>query len=387
MRLEPRPFTYRAPESELRDLRRRVRATRFGPELGTGWEYGMRRDYLRDLLAYWASDFDWRDQERRIAAVPNFVVDIGGRPVHFVHVRSGRPGALPLLITHGWPSSFLEFLDIAPLLAEARPDDGPDLAFDIVIPSMPGYGFSAPPAADGRTSLPIADLWVTLMRDVLGYERFIAQGGDIGAGVSISIARNHPAALLGLHLTTDWADPAFARPAQDPEDRAYLRAERAWDREEGAYGEIQGTKPHTLAAGLDDSPAGLLAWIVEKWRAWSDRGDGSDGPFTPEQLLSTVTLYWLTRSIGASFLPYYRYRHVARRRTRAARIEVPTGIARMPGDEPGSPGRGWASRQFDLVHWTEMPRGGHFAALEVPHLLAADLRSFAAGLAAGRAAA
>jgi pimeloyl-ACP methyl ester carboxylesterase len=230
-------------------------------------------------------------------------------------------------------------------------------------------------------------MWVTLMRDVLGYDRFIAHGGDIGAGVSIAIARTCPEALLGLHLTTDWADPAFARPAEDPEDRAYLRVERAWEREEGAYGDIQGTKPQTLATALDDSPAGLLAWIVEKWRAWSDRLGAEDAPGTPEQLLATVTLYWLTRSIGPSFLPYYRYRHVARPRRPPVRIGVPTGIARMPGDEPGSPGRGWASRQFELVHWTEMPRGGHFAALEVPHLLAADLRSFAGRLAAGRAAA
>ncbi len=372
----PTPFTFRAPKSDVDDLRRRLGATRWVPSLGGGWAYGIDRAYLARLVDTWASDFDWRSVEDRVAGLPNYTVPLGGRQVHFVHLKSPRPDAIPLLMTHGWPSSFLEHLDIAPLLA-APPKAEP--AFDVVVPSMPGYGFSEAPAADGRTRLPIAEMWVELMRDVLGYDRFIAHGGDIGAGVSTAIARLHPEVVLGLHLTSDWADERFADPT-DPRDREVIRGFREWDRVEGAYGEIQGTKPGTLAVGLADSPAGLAAWIVEKWRGWSEHSEDEGPPFTDEQLLSTVTLYWLTRSIGTSFIPYFRSRHVPSVRRRRRRMDVPTGIARMPGDAPASPGRAWAARQFNLVHWTDMPRGGHFAAMDVPDLLAADLRAFAAEL-------
>jgi pimeloyl-ACP methyl ester carboxylesterase len=371
----PTPFTVRAADEDLEDLRGRLRQTRLPASLGSGWDYGMDRGYLAELVAYWTTSFDWRAVEERINAVPAFTAELGGRPVHFVHVRGEGGNPIPLLMTHGWPSSFLELLDILPLLVRTTDDDA--VTFDVVVPSMPGYGYSPAPVADGRTPLPLPDLWVDLMRDVLGYPRFIAHGGDIGAGVTIGLARRHPDALLGIHLTTDWADDRLARRSTEPEDREYLRRVRAWEREESAYGDIQGTKPQTLAVGLNDSPAGLLAWIVEKWRAWSDRGGTENGTFSPEQLLSTATLYWLTGSIGSSFLPYYRRRHVARPRTGDEPLSTPTGIARMPGDEPGSPGRSVAARQFNLVHWADVPRGGHFAALEVPDLLAAELRAFA----------
>lgn len=372
MQHPPQPFTFRADDADLDDLRRRLRAARLPASLGPGWDYGIDRDYLATLVEQWSTDFDWRAVEQRIASVPNFTVDLGGRPVHFVHARGTGPSPIPILMTHGWPSSFLEMLNILPLLT--GPIDG--LSFDVVVPSMPGFGFSPAPVADGRSPFELADLWVELMHDVLGYSRFIAHGGDIGAGVTTSIARRHPDAVFGIHLTTDWADDRLARTSSEPEDRDYLRRVRAWEHEESAYGDIQGTKPQTLAVGLNDSPAGLAAWIVEKWRAWSDRGVGDGPPFSTDQVLSTTTLYWLTGSIATSFLPYYRYRHV-RRRGPASAISAPVGIARMPGDEPGSPSRSVAARQFNLVHWTEAPRGGHFAALEVPDLLAADLRAFA----------
>ncbi len=368
----PQPFTYRAAEDDLDDLRRRLGATRLPAPLGSGWDYGVEHDYLAGLVRHWATDFDWRAVESRIAAVPNFTALLGDRPVHFVHVKGAGPDSIPLLMTHGWPSSFLEMLDILPRLT----NDLDGLSFDVVVPSMPGYGFSPAPASDGRSPFALAELWVELMRDVLGYDRFIAHGGDIGAGVTISIARRHPEAVLGIHLTTDWSDDRLARASTDPEDRSYLRRVRAWEREESAYGDIQGTKPQTLAVGLNDSPAGLAAWIVEKWRAWSDRDGGDGPPFAPDQVLATATLYWLTNSIGTSFLPYYRYRHT-RRTGPTSPVVAPVGIARMPGDEPGSPSRSVAARQFNLVHWTDMPRGGHFAATEVPELLAQDLRAVA----------
>ncbi len=369
---KPQPFTFRADDAALEDLRRRLSASRLPSSLGQGWDYGIEHDYLARLVGYWRAGFDWRAVERRIDAVPNFTVELGGRPVHFVRVKGTGRNPIPILMTHGWPSSFLEMLEVLPLLI----DEVAGTSFDVVVPSMPGYGFSPAPVADDRSPFQLGDLWVELMRDVLGYDRFIAHGGDIGAGVTASIARRHPDAVLGIHLTTDWADDRLARTSSDPEDREYLRRVRRWEREEGAYGDIQGTKPQTLAIGLNDSPAGLAAWIVEKWRAWADRGDADGPPFEPDQLLATATLYWLTSSIGTSFLPYYRYRHV-RRSPATAPIAAPVGIARMPGDDPGSPSRSVAARQFNLVHWTDMPRGGHFAALEVPSLLAADLRSFA----------
>ena len=374
----PAPFSFRATDGSLRSLQRRLRNTRLPAALGTGWSYGIDHAYLAELVAYWISDFDWRAHEARIASFPSFTVELGGRAVHFVHVRSGRSDSIPLLMTHGWPSSFLEMLDIIPMLTDGGSGSSPQSqTFDVVIPSMPGFGFSDPPAADGRSPFALADLWVELMRDVLGYERFIAHGGDIGAGVTISLARRHPQALIGIHLTTDWADDRVVRQVGDPADRDYLRSVREWEREESAYGDMQGTKPQTLAIGLNDSPAGLLAWIAEKWRAWSDRRGTDDGVISPDDLLATATLYWLTSSIGTSFLPYYRYRHTRQSRRAAGRIATPTGIARMPGDEPGSPGPRAAAAQFNLVQWTEMLRGGHFAALEVPELLASDLRKFA----------
>jgi pimeloyl-ACP methyl ester carboxylesterase len=374
----PAPFVYQATDQALDDLRRRLRSTRRPASFGSGWAYGMDHTYLAELVAAWSSDFDWRAHEQRINAVPNYTVDLGGRPVHFVHVRGDGPDPIPLLMTHGWPSSFLEMLDILPLLTRADADPGGrSVSFDVVVPSMPGFGFSPAPVADGRTPFVLAELWVELMNDVLGYPRFIAHGGDIGSRVTVGLARRHPEALAGIHLTTDWADDRQARASSEPEDRAYVRRLRAWEREEGAYGDIQGTKPQTLAIGLNDSPAGLAAWIVEKWRAWSDRRGTERGVLDVDKLLATATLYWLTGSIGSSFLPYYRYRHTPRDRSSAERLSTPTGIARMPGDEPGSPGRTVAGQQFNLVHWTDMPRGGHFAAIEVPDLLAADLKTFA----------
>jgi pimeloyl-ACP methyl ester carboxylesterase len=381
MAKQPAPFRYDATDDDLDDLRRRLSRTRLPASFGAGWDYGIDWAYLADLLDAWASDFDWRSHERRINALPNFTVELGGRPVHFVHLSSPAPGAIPLVMTHGWPSSFLEMLDVLPLLTSpgSTPTDAA-VTFDVVVPSMPGFGFSPAPVADGRTPFELADLWVELMRDVLGYRRFIAHGGDIGADVTIELARRHPDAVLGIHLTTDWADDRLARASNEPEDRDYVRRVRAWEREESAYGHIQGTKPQTLAIGLNDSPAGLAAWIVEKWRAWSDRRGTERGVFSADQLLATATLYWLTGSIGSSFLPYYRHRHTPRRRPVAGVLPTPTGIARLPGDEPGSPRRSVAARQFNVVHWTDMPRGGHFAAIEVPDLLAADLKAFAGAL-------
>jgi len=372
------PFAYRATDRALDDLRRRLRHTRLPASLGPGWAYGMDHGYLADLVATWSADFDWRAHEQLINAVPNYTVDLGGRPVHFVHARGEGPDAIPLLMTHGWPSSFLEMLDVLPLLTRADADSsGRTVSFDVIVPSMPGFGFSPAPIANGRTPFVVADLWVELMRDVLGYPRFIAHGGDIGARVTVGLARRHPEAVAGIHLTTDWADDRLARASVQPEDREYVRRLRAWEHEEGAYGDIQGTKPQTLAIGLNDSPAGLAAWIIEKWRAWSDRRATERGILDADKLLATATLYWLTESIGSSFLPYYRYRHTPRDRSSIGRLSTPTGIARMPGDEPGSPGRGVAAQQFNLVHWTDMPRGGHFAAIEVPDLLASDLKTFA----------
>src|SRR5512146_180843 len=303
MRIEP--FTIHVPDDVLSDLRTRIRNTRWpGPAPGPAWAQGTDLEYLERLLGYWADGFDWRAQERRLNTFRHFRAELGGIQVHFVHERAREGNGVPLILPHGWPSSFLELLPLVPLLTDPKASgiDGP--AFDLVIPSLPGYGFSERPAQ--ATYRSVARLWHELMRR-LGYERYGAGGGDFGAGVATYMAIEDPAPVIGIYLTTMELQPPTGegtRPLTAAES-AYVARVRQWDEVERGYSAIQSTRPQTLGYGLNDSPAGLAAWILEKWRAWSDSGGDLEKRFSRDFLLTMLTLYWATQTITPSMRDYF----------------------------------------------------------------------------------
>jgi pimeloyl-ACP methyl ester carboxylesterase len=331
--------------------------------------------YLKELAAYWAAGFDWRAQERHLNSFAQFTADIDGQRVHFVHQRGRGPAPFPLVLTHGWPSSFAELVKLAPLLTDpaAHGADARD-SFDVVIPSLPGFAFSAPPAAPGAaTAASWAGLWAKLMTQSLGYPRFGAQGQDIGAAVSIALGANHPGVVAGIHLPGVVAFPPSGEPVS-AEGQAFLDRQQRWRDAEGGYAHLQATRPQTLAAGLADSPAGLAAWITEKFRAWSDCDGEVERRFSKDELLTTITLYWVTGTIGSSFLFYHDSQRDPGQRP--GRIEVPVGVALFPKENPVTGPRDWAEAAYNITRWTQMPAGGHFPAAEEPELLAGELREF-----------
>ena len=376
--MTPRPFTVRVPDEVLADLRTRLERVRWPDEIGgEGWRYGTSLAYMKELVAYWRDGYDWRAQEARLNELPQFTVPMGDLDLHFVHAKGVGPSPLPLLVSHGWPGSVWEFHTLIPLLTDpGRHGGDPADAFTVVAPSLPGYGYSFRPTQP-RFGVPeIAELLARLMTDVLGYRRFAAQGGDWGAFVTARLGLACPGRLVGIHVTLLGLRRDLPPPAHPTEeDRAYFEALLHWEREETGYQWIQGTRPQTLAYGLTDSPVGLAAWIVEKFRAWSDCGGDVERRFTKDVLLTNVMLYWVTGAINASFWPYYARRHAGWPIPDGARIEVPTAYASFPR-EILHPPRAWAERVFNIRRWTVMPAGGHFAALEEPEALAADLRAF-----------
>ena len=375
--MEVEPFAIAIDDNALADLRTRIRSARL-PDAAPGepWGQGTDLEYLRDALAYWADGFDWRARERELNELAHFRAQVDGVRIHFVHERARGGGGIPLILTHGWPSSFLELLALVPLLR----DD-----FDLVIPSLPGYGFSERPARTGVTSRYTARLWHQLMRG-LGYQRYGAQGGDWGAAVSTFMALDEPEPMIGLHLSNldnaPYTGPG-SRPLSDAE-RAYVADEQRWRAEEYAYGAIQSTRPQTLAYGLNDSPAALAAWILEKWRAWSDCAGDVESRFSRDFLLTNVTLYWVTETIATSMRDYFDNRWFAETTIGPDDfVSVPTAItsfSRHFAHEGVAP-REWAERLYDVRRFTPMPRGGHFPATEEPQLLASDIAAFFAELA------
>lgn len=377
--VDVQPFRLAVPEEVLDDLRERLDRTRFpGAVRDAGWDYGTDPDYLRDLLAYWRDGFDWRAAERALNAIPQFTADVDGVDLHFARVEGVGPAPLPLLFSHGWPGSFWEVHKVlGPLTDPGAHGGDPRDAFTVVAPSLPGYGFSPDPGRRGLGPAAIGDLYAGLMEGVLGHRRFGAQGGDWGAHVLTRLAHRHPHLVTGLHLNLTNARPHLgdgARPLSSAESD-FLDEQARWRLAEGAYAAIQGTKPQTLAYALTDSPAGLLAWIVEKFRAWSDCDGDVERAFTRDELLTNVMIYWVTGCIGSSIRLYYERDREAWVLGPGERVEVPTGFARFPA-EIWRPPREWVERSFDLRRWTEMPRGGHFAALEEPALLVEDVRAF-----------
>ena len=371
--MKTRSYRVEVPEEALEDLRERLARTRWpDPDGDDGWESGPPGGDMKDLASYWRDVFDWRRVESRINAFPNFVASVGGHEIHYVHLSGAGNGRLPIVLTHGWPGSFLELLEVASRLAPER---------DVVVPSLPGYGFST--AAPGESAAPvrIAELWAELMSG-LGYSRFVAHGGDWGATISTRLALRYPERVAAIHLNYIPGSYApYLGPGSRPlsaDEKTFVAERDRWLEEEGAYGHLQATRPRTPAYALNDSPAGLLAWIVEKFRSWSDCGGDLETRFPKDELLAHVTLYWLTGSIGTSMRLYREGRAQRLVFGEGARVAVPCAVARFPKEEPMPP-RDWAERAYDVVRWTEMPRGGHFAAMEEPELLADDVREFLAG--------
>jgi len=376
------PFSIHIEEEILSDLRERIRNTRWPDQApGAAWDQGTDVDYLKQLLAYWADGFHWRAQERELNAVRHFRAELDDVHIHFVCERARHGNGIPLILTHGWPSTFIELLPLVPFLTDphAHGINGP--AFDVIIPSLPGYGFSERPAHVPVNYEHVAGLWHRLMRG-LGYERYGAQGGDFGAGIATFMALKNPKPMIGVHLSNLEITP-YTGPGTRPLSAAevsYLERNEVFWQLEGGYKAIQSTKPQTLAYGLNDSPAGLAAWILEKWRSWADSRGNLDERFSRDSLLTTVTLYWVTQTIASSMRDYFDNDN-RRFRVRIGPnefVKVPTGIAVFARNfvDEGIPPREWAERLYNVRRWTPMPSGGHFAAAEEPELLARDIATF-----------
>jgi microsomal epoxide hydrolase len=332
---------------------------------------------MKDLVAYWRDKYDWRAAEARLNERRQFTAPVAGIDVHFIHEEGVGPRPFPLLLSHGWPGSIAEFQELLPRLTDpARFGGRAEDAFTVVAPSLPGYTFSFRPNQPRFGVTEIADAFATLMTDVLGYRRFAAQGGDWGAFVTSVLGLKYPDRLAGIHVNLLAVKRDVTAPDNpDAEERRYLEQLRSWQREGTGYQWIQGTRPQTLAFGLTDSPVGLAAWIVEKFRAWSDCGGDVERSFSKDVLLTNVMLYWVTGAINSSFWPYYARMHAPWPLPDGQRIEVPTAYAAFPC-EILSPPRAWAERSYNIQRWTTMERGGHFAALEQPDALAEDIRDF-----------
>lgn len=366
----PTPFTIAIPDADLADLKARLAATRFPKTLDdTGWSYGIDDSFLRKFVAYWGREFDWHAAETRLNAHPQFTETIDGETVHFVHVRGQGDTNIPILLTNGWPSNFVELLPLVPLLTQ--PIEG--VAFDVVIPSLPGYGFSSQPTEPGMNMSAIAPLWAELMTR-LGYGKFLVSGSDMGTGVEMALVRDFPDRLLGAHYINVFS--GYPRPeAPTPEEAAYFQQVDYFGFAEGAYVMIQGTKPATLAVGLNDSPAGLAAWIVEKYQTFSDNGGDIANALDLEDLATILSVYWFTQSIGSSVRLYKEAFADPELTKRAPPHEVPHAVLLPPADNPAP--RAWGERNLrNIVRWTEMSAGGHFPALEEPEAYAHDIRAF-----------
>ncbi|MCZ0983665.1 epoxide hydrolase [Streptomyces diastatochromogenes] len=380
------PFRIDIPQAQLDDLHRRLDATRWPDELpGVGWDRGVPVGYLKELAEYWRTSFDWRAAEAQLNAYPQFVEEIDGAQVHFLHVTSPEPDATPLLLTHGWPGSVAEFLDVIGPLTDPRAHGGdPAEAFHLVIPSLPGYGFSTL-TETGWDTPRIARAWAELMAR-LGYGKYIAQGGDAGAVISLELGRVDPEHVLGVHvnmlMTFPSGDPAEFE-GLDERDQARLGKLARFDAELSGYMKLQQTRPQTLAYGLTDSPVGQLAWIVEKFLDWTGATELPEDAVDRDRLLTNVTIYWLTATAGSSAQFYYEGAAGVRAAASGAvppPVTVPVGVAVFP-DDIFVPIRRFADRDLpNITHWTEFEQGGHFAALEQPAALTGDIRAFARAL-------
>jgi microsomal epoxide hydrolase len=374
---QPEPFTLAVPDTAIADLGERLARTRFPDQApGPAWAYGTDVAWLREFIAYWRDRFDWRAQEARLNAFPQYKVRLHDVDLHFLQVEGKGPAPCPLLLSHGWPGSVFEFLELIPRLTDpARFGGDPADSFTVIAPSLPGYGLSFAPGQKRFGVEEITACFADLMTGVLGYQRYAAQGGDWGAFITSRLACDHPDRLIGIHLNAMpiRRDPKMMADAA-PEERTYLQELTVFLKEETGYQWIQGTRPQTLAFGLTDSPAGLAAWIIEKFHIWSDNGGDLYSVFSKDALLANISLYWFTGAIGSSFWPYYARMHGPW--PIDGTVTVPTGYCEFPR-EILRPPRSLAARTYaDIRRWSVMPRGGHFAAMEQPQALAEEIRAF-----------
>jgi microsomal epoxide hydrolase len=370
-----RPFEIKVPTAVLTDLKQRLAATRWPDEIpGVGWDYGTNLAYLQQLVLYWQDTFDWHAQEQLLNAFPQFTAEVDGLRLHFIHVKGKGPRPVPLLISHGWPGSFFEMYKIIRPLADPESFGAdPEEAFDVIVPSLPGYGFSDRPGVRGVDVVRIAELFLRLMTEVLHYPRFAAQGGDWGSAITARLGHAYPDKLLGIHLTLVPVLPGPKREAMTEEERVWQEQVRRFRTDGFGYNLIQSTRPQTLAYGLNDSPAGLAGWIVEKFREWSDCNGDVESVYTKEELLTTIMIYWVTETINSSARLYYEVAHHGN--FYQGRVDVPTGAALFP-KEIMIPPRAVAEGSYNIQRWTKMSAGGHFAALERPKELVEEIRAF-----------
>ena len=374
------PFLIKVPDEVLADLDDRLKRTRWTDEVdGDPWRYGPPLAYMHRFVDYWLNTYNWRHHEAALNAFPHYTTDVDGQLIHFIYQQGVGPAPMPLVLTHGWPGSFVEMIRILPLLTDPAAHGGrAEDAFTVVVPSIPGYGFSGRPANPGMDYSVVADLWVTLI-ERLGHSRFGTQGGDWGSWVSTALARQHPGRVIGLHL--NYLSTRF-RPAVGSADtpltdaeREYLDRVAKWNDAEGAYISIQATKPQTLGYSLNDSPLGLAAWLLEKFKAWSDCESEPQEAIPLDDLITDIMIYWITQTAHSAARFYSGSRENPFHLLPGEKIVPPCGVALLPRELPMPP-RSWAERAFNIVHWSELPKGGHFAALEQPELLAADIRAF-----------
>ena len=376
-------FRIDIPQSALDALHKRLAETRWPNQISNSdWSRGTEMEYLQSLCEYWRTDFDWHAVQEKLNAIPQVLVSVDDLQVHCVHIKSSHAHAMPLVLTHGWPGSFVEFTKvIGPLTQPEEHGGDPADAFHVICPSIPGYTFSSAPAGAGYDIQKVAQIIAATVK-ALGYERYAVQGGDWGAAISASIARQFPEEVIGCHLNMvvafppEDASPEAMLEGVTPDEMKFLERSQYWRSEGAGYFQQQSTKPQSLCYGLTDSPAGLAGWIVEKFRDWSDSNGDVEHRFSRDEILTHISLYWLTGSILSAAQLYYETQHV---KQNPSYVEVPVGCALYPQDIILPP-RVWAEKFYNVQQWTVHPEGGHFAASEVPELFVPDVRKFFATL-------
>lgn len=376
--MKTKSFTIKVPQKVLTDLQTRLKRTRWPDEVeGAGWDYGTNLGYMKELTNYWKNKYDWCKQEKALNEFSHFKANVDGFNIHFIHEKGKGPNPTPLLLLHGWPDSFYRFYKIIPMLTDPVKYGGKaEDSFDVIVPSLPGFGFSD--RSLKRGGVDSSELFMRLMTGVLGYEQFSIQGGDGGSPIAQFMANAHPEAVAGIHLTDlGWHNVLTAdAPNLSPAEHEYLKRLEESSFTEGAYAMIQGTKPQTLAYGLNDSPVALAAWIIEKFRTWSDCGGNIENRFSKDELLTNIMIYWVTQTINSSIRGYYDGMHrqwsEGTQDKSSQNNKVPVGMAIFPKDNP--PPRETAERFLNVQRFAELSSGGHFAALEVPDLFVQDLR-------------
>jgi len=367
------PFKTETPESAILDLKRRLNRTRWPDEIeGAEWNMGTNKSYLKELCDYWANDYSWAKEEAKINSYPNYLTEIDGYRIHFMHIKGKGKKSLPLIMTHGWPGSFLEMMRVIPLLTEDN-----DFSFDLVVPSIVGFGYSGKPVNSGCNYQVVAELWHKLMIG-LGYKRYGAQGGDIGSNVSSWLALKHPENVIGLHLNfIPSTFKAYNTPGEPliPEVIEYQKFQKDWLEREGAYQKVQSTRPQNLAYGLNDSPAGLAAWMIEKFHGWSDNNGNVETALSKDIMLGDISLYWFTQTMPTAMHIYWENAKVPLAFEKDDFVKVPVAFAKFAKELP-TPPRSYVEKGYNIKQWNELPHGGHFAALEQPELLSNDIKKF-----------